>query len=492
MDSLTTAYDKKRDTLLKALSRINEVVTDEVVDVVRKIFQSEVGNKHRFTDVLSLVLFKEHCLVTIVNHSLIPNNLKDDIKTVMDSTVIEDYDVGPIQRLIEEAIGNQVLLPDDQLLNVDGSVIRSMNLLLKKAQHFPFSKTYLKEFVQKNINASPEQIFNKWTKINRSLGNDTGFSLPDRFILYTFAEAKGKEFSDKFEDKISHFINMNQMSLDSNRLNKVYIDSYQRICDKCKPSTKVESGSAEVNSLSKHYHGKFNNRKSHEKHRGDRKKQFRCYFCGATDHRVAQCPKMKKAAEAAKTDKTAEANVLTDDVTDEDVEGPEFILDSGSTHHIVNDKHLLRKISTMKIAVNGPVGRAKATICGSVDIGNLHLSDVLYLPSCDYNLISLVRLFKEGYDLECHYPLATISKNGVTYGHARKGRQGFLVLDNPVKPIVMNVTAENSSAGQEVLVRALTGSEGAEADSSVREKVLHGVVEDSVVEAGSPVKASFN
>ena len=101
----------------------------------------------------------------------------------------------------------------------------------------------------------------------------------------------------------------------------------------------------------------------------------------------------------------------------------------------------------MKIAVNGSVGRAKATISGNVDIGNLHLSDVLYLPSCDYNLISLVRLFKEGYDLECHYPLATISKNGVTYGHARKGRQGFLLLDNPVKPIVMNVTAENSSTG---------------------------------------------
>lgn len=43
--------------------------------------------------------------------------------------MIEGYDVCGIQRLIQEAIGNQVLLLDKLFLDTYDCVIRSMNLL---------------------------------------------------------------------------------------------------------------------------------------------------------------------------------------------------------------------------------------------------------------------------------------------------------------------------------------------------------------------------
>ena len=43
-----------------------------------------------------------------------------------------------------------------------------------------------------------------------------------------------------------------------------------------------------------------------------------------------------------------------------------------------------------QIQVSGADGKAKTRIQGSGDIGNIHLKDVLYLPSWDFNLVSSV------------------------------------------------------------------------------------------------------
>ena len=75
------------------------------------------------------------CFEAIASHSLITDNLKDDIRTIVDSTLIEGYYFCGIQRLIQKAIGNQVLLPDKLFLDTYGCVIRSMNRLLQKARH---------------------------------------------------------------------------------------------------------------------------------------------------------------------------------------------------------------------------------------------------------------------------------------------------------------------------------------------------------------------
>lgn len=76
-----------------------------------------------------LLYSKKKCFEAIVNHSLITDNLKDDIMTIMDSTVIKGYDVCGIQRLIQEAVINQVLLRDKLFSDTYGCVIRSMNVL---------------------------------------------------------------------------------------------------------------------------------------------------------------------------------------------------------------------------------------------------------------------------------------------------------------------------------------------------------------------------
>ena len=98
---------------------------------------------------------------------------------------------------------------------------------------------------------------------------------------------------------------------------------------------------------------------------------------------MEKCPQLKTAVEAFQAAKSAYIKVFTDDLWDDDGEGPEFILDFESARCIVNDKHLLKKISMMKIAVETSVWRAKATICWSVDLRNLYHTNVLYLRSYD-------------------------------------------------------------------------------------------------------------
>lgn len=184
-----------RRNVIKAVSRVNEVVTTMWLILL------EGNSSTRWKTNTSTLMFchllysKKKCFEAIVNHSLITDNLKDDIMTIMDSTVIKGYDVCGIQRLIQEAVINQVLLRDKLFSDTYGCVIRSMNVLWQKARHYPLSMIYLKEYVQRNINKSPYGIINSWSKINRSLANDTSFYSQDGFIFVAFAEVKGKEFS---------------------------------------------------------------------------------------------------------------------------------------------------------------------------------------------------------------------------------------------------------------------------------------------------------
>lgn len=56
-----------------------------MVDIIGSEFQHETNDKYKYSDVFSLVIFKKKCFEAIVNHSLITYNLKDDIRTIMDS-----------------------------------------------------------------------------------------------------------------------------------------------------------------------------------------------------------------------------------------------------------------------------------------------------------------------------------------------------------------------------------------------------------------------
>lgn len=44
-----------------------------------------MNDKYKYSDVFSLVIFKKKWFEAIVNHYLITDNLKDDIRTIMDS-----------------------------------------------------------------------------------------------------------------------------------------------------------------------------------------------------------------------------------------------------------------------------------------------------------------------------------------------------------------------------------------------------------------------
>lgn len=80
---------------------------------------------------------------------------------------------------------------------------------------------------------------------------------------------------------------------------------------------------------------------------------------------------------------------------------PTLLLDSAATHHIFCDKSYMtkmKKISKDKrielSAADGAKFKAKKT--GSIDIGNIHLSQVRYIPEMKFNLVSIGYLDKQG------------------------------------------------------------------------------------------------
>ena len=97
-------------------------------------------------------------------------------------------------------------------------------------------------------------------------------------------------------------------------MNKACINIYQKVLRELEFNVEAEGDGAEVTSLAKPYCGKFNKRKYHGKHQGDKKKQLKCYLCGSTDKEWARCPQLKTVVEAFLATKSAYINVLTDDL----------------------------------------------------------------------------------------------------------------------------------------------------------------------------------
>ncbi|KAG8488945.1 hypothetical protein CXB51_017000 [Gossypium anomalum] len=82
-----------------------------------------------------------------------------------------------------------------------------------------------------------------------------------------------------------------------------------------------------------------------------------------------------------------------------------WLIDSGCTHHMASDKSMFRELDTSfvsKVRIsNGELleakGNGKAVIC--TQSGNKTISEVLYVPDIDQNLLSVGQLLEKGYSI---------------------------------------------------------------------------------------------
>ncbi len=306
------------------------------------------------------------------------------------------------------------------------------------------------------------------------------------------AAIKGQKVQQEFRDEVLFYWTPHKDGIADRRWNQIFISCYKKVLS---TGSTTANECAGVNSSTRFHGGcQFKKRKFNNFNK-DNSRSSTCFLCGKCGHKVKDCPELalaRKWKNCKNFRVKASSNILIND--EEQIEvGPNFILDSGSTDHIVNDKQLLTNIKMRRIQVSGAVGKDKIRIQGSVDIGNIHLKDVLYLPLCDFNIVSSGRLLEEGFKLVRYKNEVQISKNGFIYGFAKRNSQGLFVLENPVKPIIVSLrTEQDKSSNDDVIIRGCSiGSEGAIEDLDTGKSTLEGgSSETETVSDASPTRSS--
>ena len=115
----------------------------------------------------------------------------------------------------------------------------------------------------------------------------------------------------------------------------------------------------------------------------------------------------------------------------------EFVLDSGATIHVVNDKSLLSNLRNGTVQVKGVNGSSVCETEGDVKLGKLFLKNVQFIKEAPRNIISVNCLTSENYDVQILHSKCTISKdNDVICDCSKKNNLWFLTPKAVIKHMV--------------------------------------------------------
>lgn len=130
-----------------------------------------------------------------------------------------------------------------------------------------------------------------------------------------------------------------------------------------------------------------------------------------------------------------------------------FIVDTGATTHVVNDKRLFSYCRKTKVAVNSVHGKRHIEYIGTVKVGKLTLHDVLYIPSSTKNIISLAKIIDGtgGYQWDGNDSIIRIRKGESVVALAEKEGKFFWLHSGKVDtPTIFNVENVSSDIIKEI------------------------------------------
>jgi hypothetical protein len=131
--------------------------------------------------------------------------------------------------------------------------------------------------------------------------------------------------------------------------------------------------------------------------RGDLKKEIVCYKCNKKGHFARECRmSTKENSKQHKPWKPKSESALADSILTAE-RSQEWIIDSGATQHMTNDKNLLEEfqevnnhgVTLADKSIAQVTGRGKITLQPSSGGGLVRLEEVLLIPSLSKNLFSI-------------------------------------------------------------------------------------------------------
>ena len=171
--------------------------------------------------------------------------------------------------------------------------------------------------------------------------------------------------------------------------------------------------------------------------------KFKCFGCHREGHKVADCPEKDKQ----KVLKGNNAHLVKSDVCFFGGDAVEFveaswIVDSGSSEHMSNDRSLFKRLVPMKQPMHISVAKEGETIvakeCGDVRLfafsengesTGITLKDVLYIPEARVNLLSVRKVETAGSKVLFANGIVTIeNESGIVVKGERCGKLYELVL----------------------------------------------------------------
>lgn len=146
-------------------------------------------------------------------------------------------------------------------------------------------------------------------------------------------------------------------------------------------------------------------RKGHPPFRCWRRPNAKCTKCNQMGHEAIICRNKNQQhdEEAKAADQEEEDHLFVATCFSSFESSEDWLIDSGCTNHMTHNKDLFRELSnasSSKVRVgNGKyiAVRGKGTIAISTYSGTKFISDVLYVPEIDQNLLSVGQLIEKGY-----------------------------------------------------------------------------------------------
>lgn len=175
------------------------------------------------------------------------------------------------------------------------------------------------------------------------------------------------------------------------------------------------------------------NKGGHRKFMKPRK--IRCYGCNEYGHKKPDCPKLKSTANAEKNGNEGFNMVIlrTINAMSVDTEGScMFVVDSGCTDHMVNDKSYLvdvRKLANpFHISVADKETKMTVNFAGHMKVSSVlnekeftgTINNVLYVPELRYNLLSVSKIESNGGKVLFENGKASIYLGGKLIGEAKR------------------------------------------------------------------------
>uniref|UniRef100_A0A1Y1LUY5 CCHC-type domain-containing protein n=1 Tax=Photinus pyralis TaxID=7054 RepID=A0A1Y1LUY5_PHOPY len=200
-------------------------------------------------------------------------------------------------------------------------------------------------------------------------------------------------------------------------------------------------------------------------------KEMKCFFCKRSGHMKSSCEKYQRWKDKKKKEDTIKGNIANDRevmfITTNSMHHSGWIVDSGATRHITNDRKFFSSLdesykSVIEVGNGGTVyvkgkGSGKLMFMDSKDnVRRAIANEVLYAPNMVGNVLSVRRLVENGLTIEFNKKFCEIKADGQQIGVADLVGNLYRLRQSHVVYSVIESNKEKVAAEVYVKNRVLT------------------------------------